>query len=84
MPLSGALAKRLGPDFAGDLKIWLWGPDASPATAEVKARAEGGGFVTLERWLAAHDVLILKRNGVPPMVLLPWPTWARLIKRGAP
>jgi hypothetical protein len=83
VPLSGALAKRLGPEFGGDLNIWLWGAGTSPAKAEVKARAEGGGFKTLERWLGSHDALILKRNGLPPMILLPWETWARLIRRGA-
>lgn len=82
VPLSGALAKRLGPDFAGDLKVYLFGADGSPATAEVKARAAGGGFVQLERWLGNHDLLILKRNNVQPMILLPWVTWARLIRRG--
>jgi hypothetical protein len=82
VPLSGALASRLGPEYGGDLKLWIWGCAAAPATAEVKARSEGGGFKTLERWLADHDALILKRNGLPPMILLPWRTWARLVKGG--
>lgn len=79
VPLSGGLAKPLGPEWGGDLKVWLWGADQSPAVAEVKARAAGGGFVQLERWLGSHDLLILKRNNLSPMLLLPWATWARLI-----
>ena len=82
VPLSGALASRLGPDYGGDLKIDLF-PGCARATAEVKARAAGGGFITLEKWLGAHDLLFLKRNGVRPMVVLPWETWARLVGRGA-
>ena len=83
VPLSGALAKRLGADFAGDVKAWAFGPDAPPLTLEVKARAGGAGFATLEKWLGDCDALVLKRNGVPPMVALPWVTWARLLKGGA-
>ena len=83
VPLSGALAKRLGADFAGDVKAWAFGPDVQPLTLEVKARAAGAGFATLERWLGTCDALVLKRNGVPPMVALPWHVWARLLKGGA-
>jgi hypothetical protein len=69
--LSGALAGKLGSDFSGDLKIWAAGPAERPLIAEAKARATGDGFAVIERWLAGHDVLFLKRNGKPPMVVLP-------------
>ncbi len=84
VPLSGALGKRLGPDFAGDLKIWIRGDAAPPLTAEVKGRADGTGFVVLEKWLGTCDLLILKRNRATPMVVLPWATWAALIRRDMP
>lgn len=79
VPLSGALAKRLGDEYAGDVKLWPFGPDNAPLTLEVKARAGGAGFATLERWLGSCDALVLKRNGVPPMVAMPWTLWARLL-----
>ena len=78
---SGALAHRLGPDLAGDLKIWAHGPAAPPLRGEVKARQDGDGFAVLERWLGCHDLLILKRNNADPLVLLPWSTWASLLAR---
>lgn len=81
VPLSGALAKRLGPEFGGDLKIWLFGDDAAPLIGEVKARGSGGGFLTLERWLASHDLMFFKKNGTAPMVVVPWRTWALIIER---
>lgn len=71
VPLSGAS----GGTFAGDVII------EGVGKAEVKARASGGGFVQLERWLAQHDALFLRRDRADPLVLLPWSTWARLISR---
>jgi hypothetical protein len=81
---SGALAGRLGPDLAGDLKVWARGTDHPPLRGEIKSRATGDGFATLERWLAGHDLLILKRNNLPPLVVLPWETWAALLARKGP
>jgi len=52
----------------GDLKV------------EVKARRNGNGFSTLEKWLGDCDVLFLRRNNAKPMVYLPWTTWIRLVK----
>ena len=48
--------------------------------AEVKARANGNGFSTLEKWLGNNDVLFLKRDRQKPMVCLSWSTWIRLVK----
>ena len=39
--------------------------------AEVKARGQGEGFRTLERWLGENDVLFLWRDRVPPLVVVP-------------
>ncbi len=47
---------------------------------EVKARRNGNGFSTLEKWLGDCDVLFLRRNNAKPMVYLPWATWIRLVK----
>lgn len=71
VPLSGAV----GGSFAGDLKI------AGIGTAEVKARAGGEGFVTLERWLGNNDALFLRRDYATPLVVLPWRAYASLLNR---
>lgn len=47
--------------------------------AEVKARASGGGFKTMERWLGDDDLLFLRRDNADPLVLMPWAVYARLI-----
>ena len=49
---------------------------------EVKARGNGQGFATLERWLGDFDVLFLRRDRSTPLVLLPWATWTKLMRRG--
>jgi Holliday junction resolvase len=71
VPLSGSAS-----DFPGDVLIGL---DEGEIRGEVKARREGAGFVQLERWLGANDVLFLRRNHTDPLVVLPWATWARLL-----
>jgi Holliday junction resolvase len=70
VPLSGAARGS----FSGDVVIKL-NPELR---GEVKARAGGAGFVTLERWLGTHDVLFLRRDRAEPIVVLPWSTYARL------
>jgi len=72
VPLSGAV----GGQYAGDLRISVRGVTL---TAEVKGRASGSGFVTLERWLGEHDLLLLKRDRADPLVVLPWRVWAWLL-----
>jgi hypothetical protein len=47
----------------------------------VKARASGEGFKTIEKWLGENDALFLVRDRQEPMVVLPWATWERLLKR---
>jgi hypothetical protein len=72
VPLSGAA----GGLFTGDLVVDGLG------RAEVKARADGAGFALLERWLADHDGLFLRRDRAQPLVLLPWRVYLRLLTRG--
>ncbi len=53
---------------------------ADDLKAEVKARASGNGFSTIEKWLGDNDVLFLKRDRQKPMVCLSWSTWVKLVK----
>lgn len=69
VPLSGAA----GGHFSGD--VWI-----EDMKAEVKARAEGSGFKTLERWLGDNDLLFLRRDRKSPLVVMPWKTYERLMK----
>ncbi len=77
VPLSGAA----GGSFSGDVDVYAHGADAAPLVTEVKARASGAGFATLERWLGDNDALVLRRDRAEPMVVLPWRTWARIVGR---
>jgi Holliday junction resolvase len=69
MPLSGALGGKYG----GDLLI------DNQYRAEVKARANGEGFIVLEKWLGEHDFLFLKRNNRQPMVMMNWDHYIALL-----
>lgn len=77
VPLSGAQKYRNGVD----VDVYPWGREGPPLVCEVKARASGEGFALLERWLGEADVLFLRRDRTTPLVVLPWSTWQRLIKR---
>ncbi len=77
-PLSGASRFR---GSGHDVDLYLLGQDAPPLVAEVKARRDGAGFSTLERWLGEFDLLFLRRNNADPLVVLPWRVWAELLKR---
>jgi hypothetical protein len=76
VPLSGAARYR---GNGADVDLYVFGPDAAPLICEVKARASGEGFATLERWLGDADALFLRRDRADPLVVLPWQTWARLV-----
>ncbi len=76
VPLSGAA----GGHFSGDVDIYAFGEDNAPLVSEVKARKDGAGFTTLERWLGENDVLFLRRDHAEPTVVLPWRTWVRLVR----
>jgi len=69
VPLSGAA----GGSFVGDVVI------GDGLRAEVKARAAGDGFKTLERWLGSNDLLFLRRDRTAPLVVMPWAIYQRLL-----
>ena len=79
VPLSGAMKFRNTEKT--DVDVYALGQHETPYVCEVKARASGEGFVTLERWLGDADALFLIRDRVPPMVVLPWARWSELIAR---
>ncbi len=80
VPLSGA-TKYQG--NGADVDIYALGADAAPMVSEVKARANGEGFTTLERWLGENDMLFLIRDRAEPLVVLPWRSWQRILKGDA-
>lgn len=69
VPLSGAQA-----GWKGDIRIGDY------LVAEVKARRNGEGFATLEKWLADNALLFLKRDRREPMVVVEWQTYLRLVR----
>ena len=77
-PLSGASRFR---DSGHDIDLYPFGREVAPLIAEVKARANGEGFVQLEKWLAEFDALFLRRNHSPPLVVLPWRVWAAILSK---
>lgn len=78
VPLSGAAAATFGADLAGDVVIDL--PQGGELRAEVKARANGEGFKTLEKWLGSKDLLFLRRDRAEPLVLMPFALYVSLLK----
>ena len=78
VPLSGQSHYR---GNGADIDIYIDGKDAGALVGEVKARASGSGFVTLERWLGENDCLFLVRDRADPLVVIPWRVWERLLLR---
>ena len=76
-PYSGAVKGRLTDMQGEDVKIEL--APGFVLTAEVKARKEG--WKTIEQQISRTDALFLKANGKPPMVVLTWAAYERLLKR---
>jgi Holliday junction resolvase len=74
VPLSGAVRYQ---GNGADVDIYPFGRDAAPLVGEVKARANGEGFATLDRWLGDNDLLFLRRNGAEPLPLV-GVTWLSL------
>ena len=77
VPLSGAM--RFRNTASTDVDVYPFGPDEAPFVTEVKARADGEGFKTLERWLGEADALFLVRDRAAPLVMLPWARWQQLL-----
>ncbi len=69
IPLSG----QVGGLFSGDIRI------AENYTAEVKARKNGEGFATIQRWLGENDFLFLKQDRKPPFVVMNWKLFTTLL-----
>ncbi len=74
VPLSGALRYR---GNGADVDIYVRGRE--PLKAEVKARGEGSGFRTLERWLGSNDALFLMRDRATPLVVVPLHVWMEIV-----
>jgi Holliday junction resolvase len=77
-PLSGASRFR---GSGHDLDVYARGKDEAPLVAEVKARKNGAGFTTLEKWLGEYCLLFLKRNHGEPLVVMPWRTYEQFLRR---
>ena len=78
VPLSGALRYR---GNGADVDLYVRG--AEPVKAEIKARGDGDGFKTLERWLGGNDALFLWRDRSTPFVVLPLHVWLEIVGRSA-
>ena len=76
VPLSGGTRYQ---GNAGDVDIYVRGKDEGPLCSEVKGRANGEGFKTLEKWMGDNDILFLRRDHQSPLVMLPWPTYVKLV-----
>jgi hypothetical protein len=63
-----------------DIDVYARGRDEAPLCGEIKARKDGAGFATLERWLGDNDFLILRRNNADPIVVVPWAVWAEILR----
>jgi Holliday junction resolvase len=81
VPHSGAMRYR---GHGADVDVYALGREECPLVSECKSRKAGGGFVQLERWLGENDLLFLRRNHAEPLVLLPWRTWAAILKKARP
>ena len=78
VPLSGATHYR---GNGADVDLSVRG--TAPVKAEVKARSDGDGFRTLERWLGGNDALFLWRDRAAPFVVLPLHVWLEIAGRSA-
>jgi Holliday junction resolvase len=81
VPLSGATHHN---GAGHDVDVYPWGTQRAPLCCEVKGRGTGGGFKTIETWLADNDVLFLRRDNTEPLAVMPWRVYLRLIRRTVP
>ena len=84
VPLSGATAYQANGE---DVDLYPFGLDAAPLCCQVKGLSSESGTKTMLGWLSDADVLFLRYDAEPgqqvrpPVVIMPWATWERLIKR---
>jgi hypothetical protein len=76
-PLSGASRFR---GSGHDIDVYAFEREEAPLVGESKARKNGAGFTTLEKWLGEYHLLILRRNHADPIIVFPWWIWARLLE----
>lgn len=69
VPLSGAQ-----PGWEGDILI------ADRLRAEVKARRAGQGFKVILRWMGDNDLLFLRMDRTPPLVVMDWDLYLRMME----
>jgi len=74
VPLSGASDYTHG----ADVDIYPWGEEQGALVAEVKARKTLPKVWT--QWLGENDLLFIKQDREAPFVVMPWDTYARLVK----
>lgn len=74
VPLSGSL----GGKYSGDVAI----PNVHNAIlrCEVKSRKSSNGFAVVRNWLSNSDILFIKEDRQTPLVVMPWETYAKLIR----
>jgi len=72
-PMSGAIV-----GFPHDLVVDILGG----SSVEAKARANGEGFKTIQRWKGSAEILILVEDRQLPTVVLDWKYFIHLVKGG--
>ena len=78
VPLSGAAVFRN--TASTDVDIYVHGEKEAPWVTEVKARASGSGWKTIEDWLGSADALFLVQDRKTPLVVLPWEKWKEILE----
>jgi hypothetical protein len=78
VPLSGASRYQ---GNGADIDVYARGPEHAPLVCEVKARGNGEGFATINRWLDTNDALFLIADRSDPLVVLPWRIWKEMVQR---
>jgi len=72
-------AGQLGKESSADVDIFIDGENRPPWKAEIKARKNGEGFATLDKWIGPNELLILRKDRSKPSVYMPWETLERLL-----
>ena len=73
VPLSG----QVGGEDSGDVRV---GPINRRLLSEVKTRGKGQHFVMITAWLGDNDLLFCKADHKPPLVIMPWKIYLKLVK----